>query len=514
MSRLEQCRLCEVLGRGSFGKVFRGELRDPSTGIDECAVKICDVDNAHDHAVVLREVALLRRASVHPNVVRFFGVLGLGSSVQVYLELCLCSLADLVRERGAPLPELIISAAVHSVAEGLHFLHTELNTVHRDVKGANILLSTSGVIKLTDFNVSATLSTSRPACASATGTPQWMAPEVIMGEQYAQAADMWSLGVTVLELADGTVPHYCLDPMAAMFRIVTLPPPCLLSPQLHSLAFDAMVRALLNKNARERPSAAQLLGCECLRACGSADERALVLCQLAFEYRQHQAFLSAAARVPLPPSSALAIDSKRVSALFSRDPGLDAERKRLRGPDGPVRLSDEPPAQQPANLTLPAGAPIGSAGGSAGHPLQLLEGLNPTGLCLSTPPSLVDVSGASWDERYKTYAERGVAELEQAHQDEFDTTDPGTTPPPSCAPDEEAYGCEAASAGATGGPRRQPMEADFVNSEGHAFVVMPPLTAGALGEGMAPPLTCVRESGSSTELCSTMVVVVEDYYMR
>jgi len=496
--------MCERIGRGSFGKVFRGELRDPASGVDPCAVKVCDIESDHDHQVVLREVALLRRASVHPNVVRFFGVLGLASSVHVYLELCLCSLADLVRERQAPLSEITIASAVYSVAQALRFLHDEMNTVHRDIKGANILLSTTGVVKLTDFNVSATLSTNRPACASATGTPQWMAPEVIMGEAYGKAADLWSLGVTVLEL-DGTVPHYSLDPMAAMFRIVTLPPPSLRAPDQHSLMFDALVRTLLVKNAHGRPTAAQLLEHECLLATGTQSERALVLCQLAFEYRQHQAFMEAATcvrRVPLPTQ---VVDAKRIGELLARDVALDAERKRLRAPDGrPIRLSDCPNEQQPQlRLTFP-GALRGDCRPTAAE-IELLDGLNPAGLCLSTPPTLVDTTGSSWDSRHDSQAER--ARPLRAAIDEFTTMDPGTTPPPT----RLAAGTARTFEPTTLEPPAEVedgamMRADYVDEAGDAFVVMPPPPGGE--EHRA---AWGHHPSHMSTLCSTTVVLVEDY---
>mmetsp|Transcript_19119 Transcript_19119/g.48708 ORF Transcript_19119/g.48708 Transcript_19119/m.48708 type:complete len:345 (-) Transcript_19119:2243-3277(-) len=280
MSWLEDCQLLERIGKGSFGKVYRADL-PYALGTGSCAIKVCAADTEAERTAVTRECAFLRRAAAHSNIVRFLGVCSLPAArgkMAIVLELCLCSLADLVRQRGRPLPDVVVLAVAWSVASALHFLHTEMGALHRDVKCTNLLLSTTGVVKLTDFNVSAC----RPTCELAIGTPQFMAPEVILGEQYSSPADMWSLGVAVLELAEeGRVPNGGLDPIAAMFRVVRLPAPELAGSRGPELR--CVVAGLLNKHPAARLSAAQLLAHSCLEPVAPSVARTYVLCQLAWE---------------------------------------------------------------------------------------------------------------------------------------------------------------------------------------------------------------------------------------
>lgn len=280
---LENCTMDDRLGKGAFGKVFRARVAS-QVGGELAAVKVVDVDSEEDRRTVLQEVSLLRGTKLHPHLVHLLGVLSMKSAVHIFLELCECSLSDVIKERRAPLPEAAVRAVTHSVLEALRFLHEELNVVHRDVKGANILMTGTGVVKLTDFNVSARLSTAKPACGTATGTPCYMAPDVITGSKYTHTADIWSLGITVLEMAEGTVPHMSIEPMAAMFRIVTSPPPVLSKPSHFSSALGQFLCVCLIKDAKGRPSAAQLLQHALFRI-EPCDERsrAHTLCTFAWE---------------------------------------------------------------------------------------------------------------------------------------------------------------------------------------------------------------------------------------
>lgn len=304
MSWLEECVLHERIGKGSFGNVFRGELPASLAG-SSCAVKVVHTETESERRSVLREVALLRRAAAHPNFVHYIGMshVEASRSVHVFLELCVCSLSDLIRQRGAPLPDVVVLAAAYSIADALAYLHTELNAVHRDVKGANVLLSPTGQLKLSDFNVSAQLSPTRTSCKAAIGTPQYMAPEVIVSEEYGASADMWSLGVTVLELAEGKVPNAQLESMAAMFRVVVSPAPQLTQPSEHSAELRALVGGLLVKEATARFTAPHLLAHACVRPVAPADVRAWVLCQLAWEQQTRRLALAAAVGGALPQQS-------------------------------------------------------------------------------------------------------------------------------------------------------------------------------------------------------------------
>jgi serine/threonine protein kinase len=366
MSWLERCQLCERIGKGSFGKVYRAQLRAPCGGVDgdvECAVKVVNAKGAEAMRAVLREVAFLKQACVHPNVVAFLGVGARepGGPMLLFLELCLCSLADVIKRQqrsavlgGRALSELAVLAIAYCVADALDFIHTALNGVHRDVKPANILLSRTGVVKLTDFNVSAKLSVEAPACEQPIGTPQFMAPEQIVGPVYSHGVDMWALGVTVLELADGRVPHAGLDPLAAMFRIVVQPAPSLERSSERSSELQALAAALLVKAPEHRHSARELLGDACLLPVAPAEIRAHALCRVAWEQQTRELLAPAAAQTngtaapragvlsDIPPAAHAtppAVHKARAGVPAACDGGSQArETKRMRG-SGTARSS-------------------------------------------------------------------------------------------------------------------------------------------------------------------------------
>lgn len=396
MSWLEDCSLGERIGRGSFGSVFRGEFAATApSSASHCAVKVVRAATEEEKRAVLREVAFLRRTVEHQNIVRFIGMQSVetasgGRAMRVFLELCICSLADVVRQRGAPLPDVAVLAAAYSIADALAYLHERLHSVHRDVKGANVLLTSTGVVKLSDFNVSTTLSACHPDCASATGTPQYMAPEVIRCERYACPADMWSLGVTVLELAEGRVPHASLAPIPAMFRVVVSPAPTLAQPFEHSPELRALVACLLAKDAAVRLSAPQLLVHACMQPVASAHLRGWVLCQLAWEQQSRSrsvgTFGGAGARQHQQ-------QSKRVlPQLLSADCAEEGERKRPRGIGGQRVRSHR--AVLPYVALEAAGRPVPSRWQGAGSPAR---GRGGDGVCSKFTPAYDLTVSSGWE---------------------------------------------------------------------------------------------------------------------
>lgn len=165
------------------------------------------------------------------------------------------SVKDILRLRG-PIPEIYIPILLREILLALHFLHTE-KKIHRDVKAANILLSMDGQVKLADFGVAAKVTESVSKRNSFVGTPYWMAPEVISQSSYDAKADIWSLGVTSIELATGNPPHYSIPPINALFKIQTDPPPTL--DHSFSASFRDFVSQCLQKDMNLRPSAEDLL---------------------------------------------------------------------------------------------------------------------------------------------------------------------------------------------------------------------------------------------------------------
>ncbi|XP_059119012.1 myosin-IIIa [Peromyscus eremicus] len=194
---------------------------------------------------------------------------GQKAAVKILDPIHLCnggSVTDLVKgflKRGQRMSEPLIAYILHEALMGLQHLHNN-KTIHRDVKGNNILLTTEGGVKLVDFGVSAQLSSTRHRLNTSVGTPFWMAPEVIACEQqldttYDARCDTWSLGITAIELGDGDPPLAELHPMRALFKIPRNPPPKLRQPELWSAEFNDFISKCLTKDYEKRPTVSDLL---------------------------------------------------------------------------------------------------------------------------------------------------------------------------------------------------------------------------------------------------------------
>uniref|UniRef100_A0A4X2MDG4 Myosin IIIA n=1 Tax=Vombatus ursinus TaxID=29139 RepID=A0A4X2MDG4_VOMUR len=260
--------ITETIGKGTYGKVFK--VLNKKNG-QKAAVKILDPVHDIDEEIEA-EYHILKALSDHPNVVKFYGMYfkkGKKNGDQLWLVLELCnggSVTDLVKgllKRGKRMSELIIAYILHEALMGLQHLHSN-NTIHRDVKGNNILLTTEGGVKLVDFGVSAQLTSTRHRRNTSVGTPFWMAPEVIACEQqldstYDARCDAWSLGITAIELGDGDPPFADLHPMRALFKIPRSPPPTLRQPELWTAEFNDFISKCLTKDYEKRPTVADLL---------------------------------------------------------------------------------------------------------------------------------------------------------------------------------------------------------------------------------------------------------------
>ncbi|XP_040611336.1 myosin-IIIa isoform X4 [Mesocricetus auratus] len=260
--------ITETIGKGTYGKVFK--VLNKKNG-QKAAVKILDPVHDIDEEIEA-EYNILRTLSEHPNVVRFYGIYFKkdkinGDKLWLVLELCNGgSVTDLVKgflKRGERMSEPIIAYILHEALMGLQHLHSN-KTIHRDIKGNNILLTTEGGVKLVDFGVSAQLSSTRHYLNTSVGTPFWMAPEVIACEQqldttYDARCDTWSLGITAIELGDGDPPLAELHPMRALFKIPRNPPPKLRQPELWSAEFNDFISKCLTKDYEKRPTVSDLL---------------------------------------------------------------------------------------------------------------------------------------------------------------------------------------------------------------------------------------------------------------
>ncbi|XP_072737661.1 mitogen-activated protein kinase kinase kinase kinase 2 [Ciconia boyciana] len=259
VSRLDPRLRYELVQRlgGSYGEVYKA--RDTGTG-EVAAIKIIQLEPGEDGSGVQQEVATLRQCR-HPNVVAYFGSYLRSDRLWICMEFCGGSLQEICLASG-PLAEAQIAFVCRETLQGLQHLHGQ-GRMHRDVKGANILLTHGGDVKLADFGVSAEL-TAAAKRRSFIGTPYWMAPEVAAVEKtggYDHRCDVWALGITAIELAELQPPLFDLHPMRALMLMAksSFQPPKLKEKSRWSPTFHQFLKLALTKNPKKRPTAAKLL---------------------------------------------------------------------------------------------------------------------------------------------------------------------------------------------------------------------------------------------------------------
>ena len=239
------------LGEGASGVVWSATQNSTKR---KCAIKITDLS---DLANLKNEIAM-QTLSSHPNVVQYIGAYAWENRLWIVMELLqggsLTECLGVGRAWGEPQ----IAYVCRETLKALAYLHRQ-HRLHRDIKSDNILVDTDGVVKVADFGFAINLTEEQDKRQSVVGTPSWMAPELIRGLEYDSKVDVWSLGITALEMADGEPPLMSEPPLRALLLITIQGPPELQAPDNWSPPFKHFLRRCFELNPTKRASSEQLL---------------------------------------------------------------------------------------------------------------------------------------------------------------------------------------------------------------------------------------------------------------
>jgi len=260
------------IGHGSSG-VVQKVLHVPSDSVLALKVIAVEADEAKRKQILLELKTL--HESMHPSIVSFYGAFYREGAVHVCLEYMDASLLDISRSHGVGMPEPVLGALALPVLHGLVYMHREKHLIHRDIKPSNLLVDSCGNVKIADFGVSGELHETLAKCASWVGTVHYMSPERIQGHAYSYDSDVWSFGITLLELATASFPYpherhgKRLSFWDLLDAIVESPPPE--APVHFSREFHSFVGACLRKEPSQRTSSSDLLAHPLLAQHGGLD---------------------------------------------------------------------------------------------------------------------------------------------------------------------------------------------------------------------------------------------------
>ncbi|XP_059226111.1 mitogen-activated protein kinase kinase kinase kinase 5 isoform X5 [Stomoxys calcitrans] len=255
----DEYELIQKIGSGTYGDVYKAKRIQSN---ELAAIKVIKLEPTDDIQIIQQEIIMMRDCR-HPNIIAYYGSYLRRDKLWICMEYCGGgSLQDIYQVTG-PLSEQQIAYMSRETLKGLEYLHS-MGKMHRDIKGANILLTEYGDVKLADFGVSAQITATINKRKSFIGTPYWMAPEVAAVERkggYNQLCDIWACGITAIELAELQPPMFDLHPMRALFLMSKsgFKPPTLSNKEKWSTTFHNFVKTALTKNPKKRPTAERLL---------------------------------------------------------------------------------------------------------------------------------------------------------------------------------------------------------------------------------------------------------------
>uniref|UniRef100_A0A1A9WAE5 Protein kinase domain-containing protein n=1 Tax=Glossina brevipalpis TaxID=37001 RepID=A0A1A9WAE5_9MUSC len=305
------------LGDGAFGKVYKAQHRETK---QYAAAKMCILEAVADLSDHMVEIDILSEIK-HPNIVELYEAYFIDLKLWMLIEYCDGGALDSIMvELEKPLNEAQIAYVCKHMTEGLDFLHKN-KVIHRDLKAGNVLLTMDGGVKLADFGVSAKNKHTLQKHDTFIGTPYWMAPELVLCETfrdnpYDHKVDIWSLGITLIELAQMEPPNSEMSPMRVLLKIQKSDPPKLDQPSKWSREFNDFLKNALVKDPQQRPTTDNLL----LHSFISRDIDSKPVKDLLLEYRAEVVEEVVDDETEEPRNSALRLDlDDDSSSLQSQD---------------------------------------------------------------------------------------------------------------------------------------------------------------------------------------------------